>query len=94
MSDLRAAKKDRYRKNLHWIRQRWKDAKMWYSAGRPRGDRLRDKRLFEAVARSADKSAAYVKRVYHRKDTSRPILRYLHAAVMGLREKVDVPEWL
>lgn len=92
MSDLRTAKKDRYRKNLHWIRQRWKDAKSFVSAGD--GEEVRDVRLFQAVAGSADTSIEYVKRVYHGKDTSRPILKYLSAGVKQLRDKMGVPEWL
>jgi len=92
MPTLRQAKKDRYDRVAFRIRRRWKDAKMWYSAGSQ--DRLKDQRLFKAVARSAGTTAAYAKRVYHQDDTSRPILRYLHAAVMGLRREMGVPDWL
>jgi len=91
MSDLREAKQKRYLKNLRWIRQRWKDAKMYASAG---GEQVHDGRLFRAVARSAGTSTAYVKQVYHRRDTSRLLLPYLYAAVMGLRAKMGVLEWL
>jgi hypothetical protein len=92
MPSLQKAKNERYRKNLQWVKRRWKDAKMWYSAGSK--ERLRDNRLFQSVAESADTSVAYVKQVYHHKDTSERLLRYLCGAVKGLRKQMGVPEWL